>query len=143
MAKYNIYAVAYGLDPKTQQPVCNLKFRKWEDCKPYVVDVKGARYKGFLTETEADEWLAKTIAIPFEKNVETLRPSEVKAEPVSAPKENKESFYDPDFHQLCVDLGILPSAMVMYLQRKFVEQQKAIKSMQDGLAALKSDLPFV
>ena len=55
MAKYNIYAIAYGIDPVLVEPVSNLKFRTWDDCKPYVIGVEGAKYKGFLTEEEADK----------------------------------------------------------------------------------------
>ncbi len=165
MAKYNIYAVAIGLDPKTKQPVSNLKFHTWDECKPYVVGVEGAKYKGFLTEAEADSWLAKTIAIPFEKHVTTLKPIEESsgsfdvnvedaqklhqildesyktATPI--PKEKKDSFFDPEFHKMCTDMGIIPMAMVMTLQKQFVAEQKAIKVMQDGLKALKSELPFI
>ena len=75
MAKYNIYAIAYGIDPVLVEPVSNLKFRTWDDCKPYVIGVEGAKYKGFLTEEEADTWLLQK-AENFEKNVTCLNTSE-------------------------------------------------------------------
>lgn len=146
MAKYNIYAVAYGLDPKTQQPVNNLKFHKWDECKPYVVGVEGAKYKGFLTEAEADTWLAQTAATPFEKNVTTLQPAkheEVSGKTHVAQAHHDESFFDPEFYKMCTDMGVIPMGMVMMLQKQFVAQQKSIKTMQDSFKALQSGLPFI
>ena len=64
MAKYNIYAVAYGVNPisnTTQPMIMNMKFKTWDECKPCVSGIQGAKYKGFLTESEADAWLEKTI----------------------------------------------------------------------------------
>ena len=68
MAKYNIYAVAHGIDPETKALVFNLKFNTWNECKPYVAGVKGAKFKGFLTEDEADAWLNKHIVEKAKEN---------------------------------------------------------------------------
>ena len=62
MAKYNYYAIAYGVNPQSKEPVFNLKFRTWEECKPFVVGGERAKYKGFLTDKEADAWLDTKIA---------------------------------------------------------------------------------
>lgn len=59
MAKYNIYAIGYGIDPKTRVPVFGLKVSTWKECESYVKGVEHARYKGFLSDTEADMWLDK------------------------------------------------------------------------------------
>lgn len=57
MAKYNIYAVKYGIDPDTKEPVQGLKCKTWDECKKYINGVTDAKYKGFLTDSEADAWL--------------------------------------------------------------------------------------
>ena len=57
MAKYSIYAVAIGRDPDTKQPVYNRKFKTWAEAQPFIKGVEGARYKGFLTDSEADAWM--------------------------------------------------------------------------------------
>jgi hypothetical protein len=106
MAKYNIYAVAYGINPKTNEPVSNLKFHTWDECKPYVVGVEGAKYKGFLTNKEADEWL-KAKAHSFEKKVTVLH---VECE--------------DEFKRMCAQLKISPDDMTKRLQDDFVRQMK-------------------
>lgn len=59
MAKYSIYAVGYGVDPQTKQPVYGLKVPTWKECEQYIKGVEGAKFKGFLTDTEADAWIDK------------------------------------------------------------------------------------
>lgn len=132
MAKYNIYAIAYGVDPITNTPqptVLNLKFKTWEECKPYILGVKGAKYKGFLTEDEADAWLEKTRASL--KNDE----DEVK-ECVyigSSYQSSNSQDYNESFKNICANLGVHPKDMSLYLQQKFVEEQKFIASEALGL----------
>lgn len=63
MAKKLIYAVAYGVDPDTSQPVEGIKLYSWAECDRYIRGVKNARYKGFMTEEEADEWIASVLAV--------------------------------------------------------------------------------
>jgi viroplasmin and RNaseH domain-containing protein len=109
MSKYNIYAVAYGIDPKTNEPVSNLKFTNWNDCKPYVVGIEGAKYKGFLTDEEADTWLLQKTE-KFEKNVTCLH--------VDCSEE---------FNQMCAKLDIKPEEMTARLQDDFVKQMKYIE----------------
>ena len=129
MAKHNIYAVAYGVNPKTKESVFNLKFKTWEECKPYVVGVVGAKYKGFLTETEADAWLEKTIA----SILDTSSDEKDTSNPISTSLLQNDSCYDEEFKKLCINLGILPKDMCLHLQKKFVEEQKFISSKALGL----------
>lgn len=161
MAKYNIYAVAYGLHPETKAPVNNLKFHTWDECKPYVVGIEGAKYKGFLTDAEADEWLAKTAATPFEKQVKTLRPTAeqemrgsftMDVENMQKVQETleeqyqrnpKDSFFHPEFYQMCTDMGLVPFGVLMMLQKQFVAEQKHLQVMKQSTAALKNGLPFI
>lgn len=56
MAKKSIYVIGYGIDPDTKEPVINKQFSNWDDCKPYIENVKDAKYKGFYTQEEADAW---------------------------------------------------------------------------------------
>ena len=53
------YAVKNGRKPGI--------YKTWDECKPCVSGVQGAKYKGFLTESEADAWLEKTINELHEK----------------------------------------------------------------------------
>lgn len=108
MAKYNIYAVAYGKDPVTKKPIFNVKFKTWDECKLYVSGVEGAKYKGFLTDEEADKWLEK-------KN------NEISAKLKSDTKEN-------EFIHICVSLELDPDKVTTYLQNKFVQEQKFLKN---------------
>ena len=57
MAKYKIYAVGYGVDPDTHKPVYGIKCTNWSDCQKYIKNVADAKYKGFLTDDEADAWI--------------------------------------------------------------------------------------
>ena len=57
MGKYNIYAVGYGVDPDTGEIVTNKLCKSWDECQKFIKGVNGAKYKGFLTPTEAKEWL--------------------------------------------------------------------------------------
>ena len=106
MAKYNIYAVAHGIDPKSNEPVSDLKLHTWDECKPYVVGVEGAKYKGFLTDEEADEWL-KSKHDKFEKKITTLHIDE-----------------NNEFNRVCAQLKIKPEDMTKRLQDDFVNQMK-------------------
>ena len=130
MAKYNIYAVAHGLDPKTKEPVSGLKFHSWDECKPYITGVEGAKFKGFLTEAEADVWLAKTA------EVQTDKEDPIKKEAV---KETGTGLL-PDFVKTCEELGVVPESVALALQMQFVSQQKLLKTMK---TTTESGLPFI
>lgn len=118
MGKYNIYAVAYGVDPKTKEPVQNVKFTSWNDCKPYIAGIDGAKYKGFLTDDEADAWLEATIAKLAEEKTETVE--EPKHECKCASK------YSDDFKKVCMKLGVSPEEITTRLQDDFVKQMQYI-----------------
>ena len=62
MAKYKIYAIGYGIDPDTHKPVYGIKCTNWPDCQKYIKNVSDAKYKGFLTDEEADAWLDAKVA---------------------------------------------------------------------------------
>lgn len=57
MGKYAIYAIAQGVSPTTGEPVHDLKFNNWSECVPFISGVRFARYKGFMNEQDANEWL--------------------------------------------------------------------------------------
>ena len=132
MAKYNIYAVAYGVNPQSKEPVFNLKFRTWEDCKPFVVGVEGAKYKGFLTNTEADAWLAEKVAeikvadIFGDKHKDKISNSEVKekADKIYAAKLHP---VDQEFLTTCQDLGLSIHDTEHLMKMMFVNIVKYLK----------------
>lgn len=129
MSKHNIYAVAYGVNPKSKEPVFNLKFKTWEECKPYVVGTVGAKYKGFLTEIEADAWLEKTVADVLNKSSDKKDTSN----PINAKLAQDDSCYDEEFKRMCINLGVLPKDMCLHLQKRFVDEQKFISAKALGL----------
>ena len=136
MAKYNIYAVACGVDPKTKQLTFGHKFHTWDECKPYVVGAEGAKYKGFLTEAEADAWLEKTIADMVQINQETEEPKHVPAieiiVPVSEQQDEKEH-YKNVFINMCLSMDLNPDDVTAYLQKQFVEEQRFLCNKTLGL----------
>ena len=112
MGKYNIYAVAYGVNPMvntTQPMIMDMKFKTWDECKQCVSGVQGAKYKGFLTESEADAWLEKTINELHEKydSVGCSNPD------ASNWQDKAKKIYDTHIHPVdeefiatCKDLGL-------------------------------------
>lgn len=122
MAKYNIYAVAYGIDPKTSSPVFNLKFKTWDECKPYVVGVTDAKYKGFLTDKEANAWLSQVVTLTVTPD---SNPSGIAASKLDTSL-YQVSHYDEEFKSICIKLGVFPNELSLYLQRQFVDEHKFI-----------------
>lgn len=107
MAKYNIYAVAIGKDPATGLQVTNLKFKSWSECKPYINNVEGARYKGFLTESEADIWIEKIL----------------NKTPAPAVNADANSCVMMDsFVNACTLMNVNPEQMLAFLQKQYTEQ---------------------
>lgn len=54
-AKY--YAVKYGIDPATKEEIKDKIYTTWNKCSAAVKGVKGAKYKSFKTESEAQDYL--------------------------------------------------------------------------------------
>ena len=52
-----VYAIAYGANPNTGEAVYGIKCSTWDECQKYIKGVRGAKYKSFTTDEEADEWL--------------------------------------------------------------------------------------
>ena len=142
MAKYNIYAVAYGVNPQSKEPVFNLKFRTWEDCKPFVVGVEGAKYKGFLTDTEADAWLSEKVAeILKNGNPEKDPNPEIKQndlkEDVKKLTLDKIHPVDKTFMLTCKSLGLSVNDTEHMIKQMFVD---IVKYLDDNNCI--NDLPF-
>lgn len=57
LAKKNFYAVKYGVDPVSHQPVLNLILKSWPETERLIKGVPGAIYSGFITEQEAIDYL--------------------------------------------------------------------------------------
>ena len=123
MAKYNIYAVAHGIDPKTKEPVSNLKFKTWDECKPYVVGINGAKYKGFLTDDEADAWLLKYRNADVEVKA-------IKTESISVQSVQKDDSLElsvtmsKEFRNFCSKHTINAKELTEYLMNSFIKQQE-------------------
>lgn len=132
MAKYNFYAVAYGVNPQSKEPVFNLKFRTWEECKPFVVGIEGAKYKGFLTDEEADAWLDTKVAeILKDGNPEKDPNPEVKQrdwkEDVKKLGLAKLHPVDEAFLVTCQDLGISKMDTEHMLKKMFVDMVQYLR----------------
>ena len=122
MAKYNIYAVAFGIDPKTKEQVSNLKFSSWNECKPYITNIPGAKYKGFLTTEEADVWLSNTI-----NAISSQTERKVNNTNNSNNTHTSSNDYDVEFSNVCKELGMFPKDVLTYLQKQFVQQYQFFK----------------
>lgn len=119
MAKYNIYAVGYGIDPKTKEPVFGVKCKTWDECQKYVKGVEGAKFKGFQTDAEADIWIEKIRTDIVSKTISNI---------VEETEANEAGSYDKDFIKVCKELNMTPSQMSLHLQKQFVEQYQFIKN---------------
>ena len=127
MAKYNIYAVAYGIDPNKQGPVFNLKLKTWDECKPYVAGVPGAKYKGFLTSSEADVWLKQVMVdITEHSTPKSSRDWEDKAEKIYNSKIHP---VDEEFTSVCKKLGLLQIDVEHMIKKMFIN---TIKYLDDN-----------
>lgn len=135
MAKYNIYAVAYGVNPMvntTQPMVMSMKFKTWEECKPCVSGVQGAKYKGFLTESEADAWLEKTVKELNEKS--NPNPAGYSNPDTSDWQAKADKIYsaklhpvDQEFLTTCQDLGLSIHDTEHLMKMMFVNIVKYLK----------------
>lgn len=130
MAKYNFYAVAYGVNPQSKEPVFNLKFRTWEQCKPYVMGVDGAKYKGFLTDDEADAWLDNKM----NEIIKTAKDNEKDVNPEAKYRDWKEDInkitkskihpVDEEFISVCRELGVSKIDVEHILKKSFIDTVK-------------------
>lgn len=131
MAKCKIYAIAYGVDPNTAEIVLNLKVRTWDECKTYIDGVKGARYKGFLTDEEADAWLESV-----QRNKNTTPNSKKSTNNFDDVDDlNNEKFNDKydihfEFGELCKELNLSSSDVLLQLKKQFVDFHKNIKPLK-------------
>lgn len=139
MARYTIYAVGYGIDPKTRQPVYGLKLPTWKECEQYVKGIDGAKFKGFLTDNEADAWINKTVskvkgttssvsnAATASHNAvnNTSRADKQPAAHVADPNQAKSEFVD-----ICNDVNVNPSDMLNKLIADFVSSYRLLHPVQ-------------
>lgn len=133
MAKYNIYAVAFGKDPRNEKSVHGLKFRTWDECKPYVKGVEGAKYKGFLTEDEANAWLEKQATEALDDKPEKDPSPEIKEQ--KAWQEMADQAYQVKLHPIdqnfmitCQELGISQMNTEHLLKKMFVDVVQYLKN---------------
>lgn len=149
MAKYSIYAVAIGRDPDTKQPVYNRKFKTWAEAQPFIKGVEGARYKGFLTDSEADAWMAnvheKEAAKGHMENPDPVSPIQKYMESqqvVTPPKMlevrpeqlNDAVTIQGEFIAACTMLNLPAHQVMLHLQKQFTDTVKLIadfSSQQD------------
>jgi len=131
MAKYNFYAVAIGRDPQTKEPVTNKICDNWKECESYIKNVEGARYKGFLTVPEAQEWIRHVLEENTEKKAEKAVSKENKeTEPI------KKTVTETQFDDVCKELNVAPVALTEILQKMFCQTYAMIKGVVDD------DIPF-
>ena len=104
MAKYKIYAVGYGVDPDTHTPVYGIKCTKWPDCQKYIKNVADAKYKGFLTDDEADAWIQQIKEnIGINPNLDNYSNPDTSDWQAKAVKLHP---VDQEFLTTCQDLGL-------------------------------------
>ena len=128
MAKYNFYAVAKGVDPSTGKEVTNKIFTNWEECKPYIKGINNARYKGFLTESEATLWLQKFTTEEENNNKESDKVEEIIDDIISnISKNNSTSPVDNRFNEICKELNVDTFIMLNHLKRQFIETYSFVK----------------
>lgn len=125
MAKYNIYAVGYGIDPDTKQPVRGLKCTNWPDCQKYIKGVPDAKYKGFITDEEADAWLAKFQEDDVKPAAVTQQPWQEKAEKVYEAKIHP---IDQNFSITCKELGIMEMDVEHFMKKMFIDTVQFLKN---------------
>lgn len=124
MAKYNIYAVGYGINPDTKEPVSSLKCTNWPDCQKYIKGVPDAKYKGFITDEEADAWLAKFQEDNTTTKPDVATPWQEKAEKVY---ESKIHPIDQNFSITCKELGIMEMDVEHFMKKMFVDTVQFLK----------------
>ncbi|MDF2879693.1 MAG: ribonuclease [Clostridiaceae bacterium] len=57
MAKKNYYAIKFGIDPITKNPIENVIKKTWSETEKCVKGVSGSVYSGFATLPEAEDYL--------------------------------------------------------------------------------------
>ena len=77
-----VYAIAYGANPSTGEAVYGIKCSTWDKCQKYIKGVRGAKYKSFTTDEEADEWLEM---VKDEVPVTSSEPLDPNPDPASSP----------------------------------------------------------
>ena len=130
MAKYNIYAVGYGVNPKTKEPVFGIKCTTWDECQKYIKGVQGAKYKGFLTDSEADAWI---------QNIKDQVTGDIKEEK-SDWKEKADKIYavDEEFVVTCQELGLPIHETEHIVKMMFINIVKYLKD-NDCISELSRD----
>ena len=129
MAKYRIYAVGYGVDPDTKEPVFGLKFTNWPDCQRYIKGVNGARYKGFLTDDEADIWMQQIKDEVTGKSVpENSNPAGYSNLDTSDWQDKAKKIYDTHIHPVdeefistCKNLGLSVHDTEHMIKKMFID----------------------
>ncbi|WP_058486943.1 ribonuclease H1 domain-containing protein [Defluviitalea phaphyphila] len=66
--KKKFYAIKYGINPKTKEEVKNIILTSWKEVEPYIKGVKGAKYSGFITKKEAEDYLKKADSLMRKKD---------------------------------------------------------------------------
>ena len=119
MAKYNFYAVGHGIDPDTGEIVTDKICKSWDECQRFIKGVSNVRYKGFITTTEAKEWLKQ---FNTDNNIHTnsklnklinIDKSNVNANVIDNT--------DKDFVIICNKIGIDSDIMLNILKKQFIE----------------------
>lgn len=127
MAKYNIYAVGYGIDPDTKESVYGIKCTNWPDCQKYIKGVPDAKYKGFITDEEANAWLEsiQEQCNTDKSSVVTQQPWQNKAEKIYNEKIHP---IDQNFSITCKELGIMEIDVEHFIKKMFIDTVQFLKN---------------
>jgi len=96
MGKFKVYAVAKGRETGI--------FKTWSECEAQVKGFVGPVFKGFLSEEEAKEWLAKGGQNAYSSGVKVQKKSE---EVIEEENFNPETFFTEDH----LNTNVLPPVM--------------------------------
>ena len=112
MAKYNFYAVGHGIDPDTGEIITGKIYKTWDECKKCIINVTDAKYKGFLTMSEANVWLQQ-----FEKHIDDSIVNECKKVSKTYTKNN----VDKRFSSICKDINVDEKEILNMLKEQFIQ----------------------
>ena len=143
MAKYNFYAVGHGIDPNTGELVTDKICKSWDECQKFIKGVSNVRYKGFLTMSEAKEWLKQfnnddnndihTVLNDLEKLI-NIDKSNNKNNKINNVIDN----VNKDFLITCNKIGVDSNVILNMLKKQFIETYSLVIDIKMNV----DELPF-
>ena len=124
MAKYNYYAIGQGVDPDTGEKITNKICHSWNECQNYIKGVPNARYKGFLTSSEAKEWLKQFSNDDVHNTVIDKHMNN----PI---KSNNSNVIDKRFNAICKSINVDKDKVLDMLKEQFIQTYNIMMDVDD------------